>query len=127
MASFITMTTVWHPCRDKTLQCKKTKYIRVLRKAVKIFEMCTYALPQVPHLRYVFSGKGMAPDKQKVSTVEEWPVLQNAADVKKFLGLPSYCQRYILHFSDITKPLHKLLKKMPNLHGHMNTSMPLTY
>ena len=58
-----------------------------------------------------FQVKGMAPDKQKVSAVEGWPVPQNAADVRKFLGLASYYRRYILHFSDIAKPLHQLTQK----------------
>ena len=53
----------------------------------------------------------MSPDKQKLSAVEEWPTPQNAADVRKFLGLASYYRRYILHFSDIAKPLHQLTQK----------------
>ena len=68
-------------------------------------------MSQVPYLGHVFSGKGMAPDKQKVSTGEGWPVPQNTAAVRKFLGLASYYRRYILHFSDIAKPLHQLTQK----------------
>ena len=72
---------------------------------------CQIAMPQVPYLGHMFSGKGLAPDKQKVPAVEGWPVPQNAADVRKFLGLASYYRRYILHFSDIAKPLHQLTQK----------------
>ena len=72
---------------------------------------CQIAMSQVPYLGHVFSGKGMSPNKQKLSAVEEWPTPQNAADFRKFLGLASYYRRYILHFSHIAKPLHQLTQK----------------
>lgn len=72
---------------------------------------CQICMSEVPYLGHVFSGKGMSPDKQKVSAVEEWPTPQNVAEVRKFLGLASYYRRYILHFSDIAKPLHQLTQK----------------
>ena len=68
-------------------------------------------MSQVPYLGHVFSGKGISPDKQKLSAVKDWPTPQNAADVRKFLGLASYYRRYILHFCDIAKPLHQLTQK----------------
>ena len=83
-------------------------------------------MSQVPYLGHVFSGKGMSPDKQKLSAVEEWPTPQNAADVRKFLGLASYYRRYILNFSDIAKPYINSHKKIPNLYGLMNIVMPST-
>ena len=43
--------------------------------------------------------------------MEEWPTPQNAVEVRKFIGLASYYRCYILHFSDIAKPLHLLTQK----------------
>ena len=68
-------------------------------------------MSQVPYLGHVFSGMGMSPGKQKVVAVEEWPTPQNAVEVRKFIGLASYYRRYILHLSDIAKPLHQLTQK----------------
>ena len=50
---------------------------------------CQITMSQVPYLGHVFSGKGMSPDKQKLSAVEDWPTPQNTADVRRFLGLAS--------------------------------------
>ena len=80
---------------------------------------CQIAMSQVPYLGHVFS-------EQKLSAVEEWPTPQNAADVRKFLGLTSYYRRYILHFSDIDNHYINSHKKVPNLYGLMNTVMHST-
>ena len=68
-------------------------------------------MSQVPYLGHIFSGMGISPDKQKVVAVEEWPTPQNTVKVRKFIGLVSYYRRYVLHFSDIAKPLHQLTQK----------------
>ena len=68
-------------------------------------------MSEMSHLGHVFSGTGMAPDKQKVSAVEEWPTPHSGTDVQTFLGLASYYLRYIPNFSDIAWPLHQLTQK----------------
>ena len=37
---------------------------------------CQITMSQVPYLGNGFAGKGMSPDKQKLSAVEEWPTPQ---------------------------------------------------
>ena len=72
---------------------------------------CHIAMSQVPYLNHVFSGTGMSPDQQKIAAVKDWPMPQNVADVRTFLGLASYYRRYIQGFSNIAKPLHQLTQK----------------
>ena len=49
------MKTVWHPCRNKTLQCKVCSenwiYIRVLSMAVKIVHLCVTTCFTIYHAR----------------------------------------------------------------------------
>ena len=68
-------------------------------------------MSQVSYLGHVFSSAGMSPDQQKVSAVSDWKTPTNFEEVRKFIGLASYYQRYIQGFSDIAKPLHGLTQK----------------
>ena len=46
-----------------------------------------------------------------IRTVQEWPIPRSITDVRQFLGLASYYQRYIQHFSHIEASLHALTQK----------------
>ena len=72
---------------------------------------CHLGMSEVSYLGHVFSGRGMGPDKQKVSAVQEWPTPHSATDIQTFLGLASYYRQYIPTFSDIARPLHHLTQK----------------
>eukprot|EP00731_Ephydatia_muelleri_P024338 Em0016g609a len=56
-------------------------------------------------------GSGVTPDREKVKAVEEWPIPQNATEVRQFLGLASYYRRFIQNFADVAAPLHNLTQK----------------
>ena len=68
-------------------------------------------MPEVPYLGHVFSGTGMTPNQEKVKEVQEWPVPNDATEVRRFLGLASYYRRYIHQFSSIASSLHNLTQK----------------
>jgi hypothetical protein len=41
----------------------------------------------------------------------EWPVLKNAHEVRSFMGLEGYYQRFVEGFSKIEKPITTLQRK----------------
>ena len=43
--------------------------------------------------------------------MKDWSTPTSVADVRQFLGLASYYQRYISRFADIAAPLHALTRK----------------
>ena len=57
------------------------------------------------------SREGIQADPEKTSTVNNYPVPENATEVKSFLGLCSYYRRYVQDFAKIARPLHQLTKK----------------
>ncbi|KAL5494155.1 hypothetical protein EMCRGX_G015433 [Ephydatia muelleri] len=72
---------------------------------------CVIGTPQVTYLGHLFTGSGVTPDREKVKAVEEWPIPQNATEVRQFLGLASYYRRFIQNFADVAAPLHIISPK----------------
>ena len=72
---------------------------------------CVIGTPQVTYLGHLFTGSGVTPDREKAKAVEEWPIPQNATEVRQFLGLASYYRRFIQNFADVVAPLHNLTQK----------------
>jgi hypothetical protein len=50
-------------------------------------------------------------DPEKVKSIMEWSVLKNAHEVKSFMGITSYYQRFVEGFSKIAKPITTLQRK----------------
>src|SRR4051812_9375172 len=71
------------------------------------FSKCEFWLPEVTYLGHVISAKG----PERVQAVLDWTPPESVEQVRSFLGLASYCRRFIENFSKVTKPLTELLKK----------------
>jgi hypothetical protein len=50
-------------------------------------------------------------DPEKVKAIMEWPVPKNSHEVKRFMGLVAYYQRFVEGFSKIAKPITTLQHK----------------
>ena len=68
---------------------------------------------EVKYLGHVVSKNGISPDPDKVNAVMSWPIPTSPTELKSFLGLCSYYQRFIPHFSDIAHPLHQCATTVP--------------
>jgi hypothetical protein len=65
----------------------------------------------VSFLGHVISPEGITVDPGKVQDVLDWKSPKFVHQVQSFLGLAGYYQWFILNFSNISKPITKLLKK----------------
>ena len=60
---------------------------------------------------HTVSKDGLKPDPAKLQGIQEMPSPQNKQDVKRFLGMVNYLQRYAPNLSQATAPLRDLLKE----------------
>ena len=62
-------------------------------------------------LGHRISSKGIEVDRAKIEAIEKLPAPANVKGVRSFLGHAGFYRRFIKDFSQITKPLCKLLIK----------------
>ncbi|GJV55787.1 putative nucleotidyltransferase, ribonuclease H [Tanacetum coccineum] len=75
------------------------------------FSKCEFWLDSVKFLGHVINSQGVHVDPAKVEAIKSWSAPKSPTEVRQFLGLAGYYQRFIEGFSLIVKPLTKLTQK----------------
>ena len=65
---------------------------------------------------FAFSGKGLAADPKKVEAIKSAPAPTTSSGVRSFLGMATYCAKFIPKFSNMSAPLIELTKKDEPFH-----------
>ena len=74
-------------------------------------EKCELNRHSLTFFGLVFSAKGVSPDPKKVKAIHDAPPPTSVSEVRSFLGMVTYCAKFLPNFSDITKPLRELTKR----------------
>ena len=69
---------------------------------------CHLLRRQVTFLGHVVSEGKLATEPAKIECVQSWPVPENVAEVRSFVGLCSYYRRFVKDFAQVAAPLHAL-------------------
>jgi hypothetical protein len=72
---------------------------------------CDFWLKEIKFLGHTISQAGIAVDPDKVQEVMNWKPLTTVRQIRSFLGLAGYYQRFIPDLSQIAKPITELLNK----------------
>ena len=66
---------------------------------------------QIEYLGHIVSSDGIRPDPRKIETIQKWPTPKNVHEVRSFLGLAGFYQKFAKNFSRIALPLTVLTRK----------------
>nr|VZI21710.1 unnamed protein product [Spirometra erinaceieuropaei] len=74
-------------------------------------QKCKFLCQKVTFLGREVSPHGIQASQEKVEAVRSWPTPKTPTEVRGFIGLASYYRRFILHFAELARPLHRLTEK----------------
>ena len=72
---------------------------------------CILFADEVEYLGHVITGNGVKTDPKKIEAVKEWHPPRTPRQVRSFLGIATYYNRFIRDFVGIAHSLHELTKK----------------
>jgi len=72
---------------------------------------CSFWQRRVGFLGHIVSDQGVSVDPEKVKSIKEWPRIKSATEIRSFLGLAGYYQRFVKGFASMAQPLTRLTGK----------------
>nr|GFC26132.1 putative reverse transcriptase domain-containing protein [Tanacetum cinerariifolium] len=75
------------------------------------FSMCEIWIPKVQFLGHVIDKQGIHVDPVKIESVKDWASPKSPTEIRQFLGLAGYYQRFVEGFSKVAKPMTKLTQR----------------
>ncbi|KAG8480709.1 hypothetical protein CXB51_025421 [Gossypium anomalum] len=98
-------------------ESEHTEHLRIVlqtlcdKKLFAKFSQCEFWLKEVGFLGHIVSADGIRVDPSKISAIVDWKSLRNASEVRSFLDLADYYQRFVKGFSMIVTLMTRLLQK----------------
>nr|GFB48865.1 putative reverse transcriptase domain-containing protein [Tanacetum cinerariifolium] len=75
------------------------------------FSKCELWIPKVQFLGHMINSEGIPVDPAKIESIKDWVSPKSPMEIRQFLGLAGYYQRFIEGFSKIAKPMTKLTQE----------------
>ena len=62
-------------------------------------DKCSWGQPEVEYCGFILGADGIRPQPRKLLAVRHWPTPQNVSDVRSFLGLCGFYQRFVADYA----------------------------
>ncbi|GJX18626.1 hypothetical protein Tco_0221303 [Tanacetum coccineum] len=92
-------------------ELNKLTVITIFEYLKKIFRRRHSELDMVQFLGHVIDSQGIHVDPGKIKSIKDWASPKTPMEIRQFLGLAGYYQRFIEGFSKIAKSMTKLTQK----------------
>ncbi|XP_041823137.1 uncharacterized protein K02A2.6-like [Melanotaenia boesemani] len=90
---------------DEVLRRLKEAGLRLRRRK------CAFLRNEVEYLGHMINAEGLHPVQSKVTAIEEAPRPTNVTELKAYLGLLNYYNKFLPNLATHLAPLHQLLRK----------------
>ena len=60
---------------------------------------------------YILTGEGRKIDPEKTKVIDKFPEPKSVSELKTFLGMMTFCRKFVKDFATIAAPLYNLTKK----------------
>ena len=71
---------------------------------------CLFAVPRIDFCGFTVSAHGVETQPDKIETITKWKTPTNVKEVRAFLGICGFYQRFIKNYAKLAAPLTELLK-----------------
>ncbi|GBG64117.1 hypothetical protein CBR_g40565 [Chara braunii] len=71
-------------------------------------DKCEFAKQELEYLGHYVTPKGIRPLADKIQAIVDWPEPRCTTDVRSFMGLAGYYQRFLESYSKVAAPLSRL-------------------
>ena len=72
---------------------------------------CTFGVTSGKLLRHIVSERGIEVDPEKIRAIIDMPASRIEREIRGFLGILQYINRFIARLTDICEPIFRLLRK----------------
>ena len=96
---------------EEHLQHLEIIFQRLREAELKLkWSKCSFMKLHIEYLGHLISENGIELMLDKLSAIKEMPAPRSPKEIKQFLGLSGYYQKFIPQFSDVVKPLTRLTR-----------------
>ena len=102
---------IFSKTEEEHLQHLETIFQRLCEARLKLkWSKCSFMKLHIGYLGHLISENGVEPMPDKLFAIKEMPAPRSPREIKQFLGLVGYYQKFIPQFSEVAKPLMRLTR-----------------